>query len=65
MPDVTRSTKLRFWGSAEDEACAITCCAPSGRDDASPLPAAVVRMAQALKVPYDDLNGKAFLIVPG
>ncbi|MFZ1152766.1 MAG: hypothetical protein WAR76_24035 [Xanthobacteraceae bacterium] len=29
----------------------------------SPLPAAVVRMAQALKAPYDDLNGEAFLIV--
>jgi hypothetical protein len=31
----------------------------------TPLPAAMVRMAQALKAPYDDLNGKAFLIVPG
>jgi hypothetical protein len=27
--------------------------------------AALVRMAQALKAPYDDLNGEAFLIVRG
>jgi hypothetical protein len=26
---------------------------------------AVRRVAEALKIPYDDFNGEAFLIVPG